>query len=106
MSDSKVIQKRFSLTKEERIKVENIQSVMGILRLLQDGMSHSLTLALMSARVRLNIKDTDAPKGYTRNVGYDADKAELIVTDAPNPPEPSENPVVNASSDEISKTVH
>lgn len=43
----KPITKRFSLSKEEREKVGNIQSVMGILALLRRGMDHTLTLALM-----------------------------------------------------------
>lgn len=83
----KVKSKRFSLTKEEREHVGNIQSVMGILSLLRKGMDHSLKLALMEARVRLNIKDSDAPEGYVRNVDFDFTTDELIVTDAPLPKE-------------------
>lgn len=79
--------KRFSLSKEEREQVGNIQSVMGILSLLRKGMDHSLTLALMQARVRLAIKDTDAPEGYVRSVDFDPNSDELIVRDIPKPPE-------------------
>jgi len=88
--EKKVITKRFSLSKQEREAVGNIQSVMGILALLRKGMDHSLTLALMQARVRLNIKDTDAPEGYTRSVDFDPNSDELIVRDVPTPPEPKQ----------------
>jgi len=91
MSDEKkeVKTKRFSLSKEERDRVQNIQSVMGILSMLRKGMDHSLTLALMETRVRLNIKDTDAPEGYVRVVDFDPNTDELIVRDVPKPPEPA-----------------
>lgn len=80
--------KRFSLSKEEREAVGNIQSVMGILSLLRKGMDHSLTLALMNARLRMGIKDSDAPEGYVRSVDFDPNSDELIVRDVPKPPEP------------------
>lgn len=82
--------KRFSLSKDERDAVANIQSVMGILSLLRKGMDHSLTLALMQARVRLGIKDSEAPEGYVRSVDFDPSSDELIVRDIPKPPEPKE----------------
>lgn len=92
-----IITKRYSLSKEEREKIGNIQSVMGILSLLRQGMDHSLTLALMGARVRLSIKDTDAPEGHLRQVDFDSKTDELIVRDIPKPKEPEvkEKPVVN-----------
>lgn len=81
--------KRYSLSKEEREAVGNIQSVMGILSLLRKGMDHSLTLALMNARLRMGIKDTDAPEGFVRSVDFDPSSDELIVRDVPMPPEPA-----------------
>jgi hypothetical protein len=95
MSDEKqpeIKTKRFSLSKEERERVGNIQSVMGILSLLRKGMDHSLTLALMEARVRMGIKDSDAPKGFVRSVDFDPNSDELIVRDVPMPPEPAKKP--------------
>ena len=86
-------QKRFSLSKDERDAVANIQSVMGILSLLRKGMDHSLTLALMQARVRLGIKDSEAPEGYVRSVDFDPSSDELIVRDIPKPPEPKKEEV-------------
>ncbi len=80
--------KRYSLSKQERESVGNIQSVMGILSLLRKGLDHSLTLALMQSRLRLGLKDTDAPEGYTRSVDFDPNTDELIVRDIPTPPEP------------------
>lgn len=89
MAEKKVIQKRYSLSKQERESIGNIQSVMGIISMLRKGLDHSLTLALMQVRVRLNLKDSDAPEGYTRVVDFDPSTDELIVTDAPTPPEPT-----------------
>lgn len=92
MADQKqpeVKTKRFSLSKQERENVQNIQSVMGILSLLRKGMNHSMTLALMEARVRMGIKDTDAPEGFVRSVDFDPNTDELIVRDVPKPPEPA-----------------
>lgn len=79
---------RYSLTKQERESVQNLQSVMGILSILRKGVDHSLTLALMQARVRLNLKDSDAPAGYIRVVDFDPESDELICRDVPKPPEP------------------
>lgn len=93
--EPKIITKRFSLSKQERENVGNIQSVMGILAMLRKGLDHSLTLALMEARVRLSIKDSDAPKGYTRSVDFDPQTDELIVRDIPNPPEPAKDEQAN-----------
>jgi len=88
MAEEKTIKtKRFSLSKQEREGVQNIQSVMGILSLLRKGMNHSMTLALMEARVRMGIKDSDAPEGYIRNVDFDPNSDELIVRDVPKAPE-------------------
>lgn len=96
-NESEIKTKRYSLSKEEREKIGNITSVMGILSLLRQGMDHSLTLALMGARVRLNLKDSDAPEGHIRQVDYDSKTDELIVRDVPKPkePEPKDKPVVN-----------
>ena len=93
--EPKIITKRFSLSKQERENVGNIQSVMGILAMLRKGLDHSLTLALMEARVRLNIKDSDAPQGYMRSVDFDPQTDELIVRDIPNPPEPAKDEKAN-----------
>lgn len=79
--------KRYSLSKEEREHVGNLQSVIGILAILRKGVDHSITLALMGARQRMAIKDTDAPEGYLRSVDFDPNTDELIVVDAPIPPE-------------------
>lgn len=87
-TDAGVKVKRYSLSKQERDSVQNIQSVMGILSLLRKGMDHSLTLTLMEARIRLAIKDSDAPVGHTRSVDFDPNSDELVVRDIPNPPEP------------------
>lgn len=76
-------QKRYSLTKEEMTQIQNIQSVIGILALQREGLNNSLSLALMRARQRLAIHDSDAPKGFNRQVEFDYDKFQLIVTDVP-----------------------
>lgn len=85
---------RYSLTKQERESVANLQSVMGILSILRKGVDHSLTLALMQARVRLNLKDADAPAGYIRVVDFDPESDELICRDVPKPPEPKKEETV------------
>lgn len=36
----------------------------------------------------MNIKDSDAPKGYVRSVDFDPQSDELIVVDVPEAPEP------------------
>ena len=82
--------KRYSLTKEEREHVGNMQSVMGILTLLRKGMEHSMTLGLMNARMRMGIKDSDAPEGYRRAVDFDPQTDEIVVTDVPLPKEVAE----------------
>lgn len=86
----KPIVKRYSLTKNEREKVGNIQSVLGILALQREGLQHSMTLALMGARQRMAIKDSDAPEGYVRSVDFDPQTDEIIVTDMPKPDEPAQ----------------
>lgn len=92
MADEKTVKtKRYSLSKEERERVGNVQSVMGILSILRKGLDHELTLGLMQARVRLGIKDSDAPEGYLRNVDFDPDSDELIVRDVPAPEEKAED---------------
>ena len=97
--------KRYSLSKQEREAIGNIQSVMGILSMLRKGMNHSLTLELMNVRVRLNLKDSDAPKGYVRSVDFDPNTDELIVTDAPLPKELKEDkPPVDGVSEEKPST--
>jgi hypothetical protein len=94
MSDNKkeVKTKRFSLSKDEREKVQNIHSVMGIMALQREGLQHSLMLELARARERLSIRDNEAPEGYIRNVDFDPQSYELIVRDIPKPPEPAEKP--------------
>lgn len=81
MADIK--QKTYSLNKEEMSKIQNIQSVIGILALQREGLNNSMTLELMRARQRLGIHDADAPEGYRRQVEFDYDKFQLIVTDVP-----------------------
>lgn len=88
IEEKSVKTKRYSLSKEEREHVGNLQSVIGILAILRKGVDHSITLALMGARQRMAIKDTDAPEGYLRSVDFDPNTDELIVVDAPIPPEP------------------
>ena len=87
---SEVKLKRFSLSKEEREKIQNIQSVMGILGIQREGLQHSMMLELAKARARLDIKDNEAPDGYVRNVDFDPQTYELLVRDFPKPPEPKE----------------
>jgi len=81
MADMK--QKTYSLTKEEMAKIQNIQSVIGILALQREGLNNTMSLELMRARQRLGIHDADAPEGYKRQVEFDYDKFQLIVTDVP-----------------------
>lgn len=91
MSDdlkNQVKQKRYSLSKEEREKVQNVQSVMGILALQREGLQHSLILEIAKARQRLSIRESDAPEGYIRSVDFDPNSFELIVSDIPKPKEP------------------
>lgn len=73
-------ERRFSLTQEERMKIQNMQSVKGILLLELDAMNNSIMLEVMKARSRLNVND-QAPEGYVRSVDFDYDKLEIIVTD-------------------------
>lgn len=79
--------KRFSLAKEEREEVDNIQSVMDILSLLRKGMNHSLSLSIMRVRQRLEV-DKNVPEGFNRIVEFDPGTQEIIITDTPTPPEP------------------
>lgn len=81
----KVIKKRFSLSKQERESIQNIQSVVGILKLLRQGMDYSLTLELAQARHRLNLGNDKTPEGYVRNVDFDSESNELVLTDSPVP---------------------
>lgn len=97
--------KRYSLSKEEKMHVDNLQSVMGILSLLRKGIDHSVTLALMGARQRMAIKDTDAPEGYLRSVDFDPNSSELIVTDAPMAPEPAKKEVKGDGVIEVKEPV-
>lgn len=89
MADPKVKTKRFSLTNEERSKIENIENIIGIHHLETQGLEALLRLELMKVRVRIGIKDNEAPEGYERSVQFDPATAELIVVDAPKPPEPT-----------------
>jgi len=75
--------KRYSLSAEEKMNVENIQSVMGIISMLRTGMNHSLGVALTGVRHRLGIKDSEAPEGYSRDVTFDPDTSEVVVIDTP-----------------------
>lgn len=79
--DAGNIKKRYSLSDEERHKVQNIQSVMGILHLLRNGLQYSMTLEIAKVRDRLGIKESDAPEGFERFVDMDPDKYELLVYD-------------------------
>lgn len=81
--------KRYSILKEEREKIQNIQSVIGILALQREGLNNSINMLLMGIRMRLAIKDSDAPKGYVRSVDFDPSTYELVVTDS-KLPEPGE----------------
>lgn len=101
--NSGIKQKRYSLIKEEKEKIQNIQSVMGILALQREGLNNSLTLALMQARVRLNIKDSDAPEGFVRSVDFDSGTFEMIVTDVPMPKPPVDAPAEQAKPADKSK---
>lgn len=94
MADVK--QKTYSLNKEEMSKIQNIQSVIGILALQREGLSNSLSLELMRARQRLGIHDADAPEGYRRQVEFDYDKFQLIVTDVPIKKEEESKPASEA----------
>lgn len=87
---TKIRSKRYSLPKESKLEIQNIQSVMGLLSILRESVSLKLTAELVKNRIALNIKDEDAPEGYTRSVDFDAEKYELLVTDVPTPPEPKE----------------
>ena len=78
-----IIKKEYSFTKEEMSKIQNIQSVIGIVALQREGLNNSLSLELMRARQRLGIHDSDAPKGYRREVEFDYERFKLIVTDVP-----------------------
>ncbi len=82
------IVKRFSLSKEEREKIQNIQSVMGILALEREGLNHSIGVALVGVRQRLGIGEHSAPEGFIRDITYDSNTYELVVTDIPKPKEP------------------
>lgn len=76
-------EKRYSILKEEKEKILNIQSIIGMLALQREGLQRSIDITLMMARQRLAIKDSEAPEGYERNVSFDMEKYELIVTDVP-----------------------
>jgi hypothetical protein len=84
--------KRYSLSKEEMQKIQNIHSVLGIMALQREGMNHSLTLELARVRERLLIREKDAPEGFVRSVEFDPEEFELIVTDTPMIKEPVIHP--------------
>ena len=75
--------KRYSILKEEKEKILNIQSIIGMLALQREGLQRSIDITLMMARQRLAIKDSEAPEGYVRDVSFDMEKYELVVTDSP-----------------------
>lgn len=86
--ESKVKTKRFSITPEERLEIEDINNVIAFMRIQREALSNSIDIALMRIRHRLSITNNDVPEGYTRTVSFDYKKFEIIVEDTPKPPLP------------------
>ena len=95
-------EKRFSFSTQEKMRIENIESVLGIMSIQREGVMNSRQLALMEVRVRIGVKDSDAPKGYSRVVTYDSKASEIVVIDTPLPV--NATPAPPAGDHEIPKT--
>ena len=96
--------KRYSLETEEREKMQNTQSVLGILSMQKEGLNYSIMLQLSMIRKRLNINE-ESPEGYDRIIDFDPEKYDLLVIDVPKPKEPVNNemPVDEAENQETAK---
>lgn len=78
--------KRFSITAEERLEIEDINNVIALMRIQREGLSNSIDIALMRIRHRLGITNDKVPEGYTRTVAFDYKKFEIVVEDTPKAP--------------------
>ena len=83
----KPIVKRYNLSTEEKMAMQNFASVTGFLFLLSQGIRDSRDAKVFEISQRLGLKYTDAPEGYQRSINYDQDKFELVVTDIKIPEE-------------------
>lgn len=82
------IVKRFSLSAEERLEIEDINNVIALMRVQREGLSNSIDIALMRVRHRLGLTSNNAPEGYTRSVSFDYKTFEMVVEDTLKPPIP------------------
>lgn len=76
--------KRYFLSKEEKEKIQNIQSVMGILALQKEGLNNSMYMEIALIKRRLNLHTPEsqiAPEGFTRVIDFDPNSFELLVVD-------------------------
>lgn len=78
--DAGNIQHRYTLTQEEREKIQNLQSVLGILGLQREGLNHSIMLEIARIRKRCGIQE-NGPEGFQRVVDFDPQKYEMVVSD-------------------------
>lgn len=81
VGDAGNIKKTYPLSVQERQTIQNLQSVMGILKILRDGLNYSITLEVAKVRDRLKIKESDAPEGFQRVVDMDPERYEMLVYD-------------------------
>ena len=75
--------KKFSITAEEKDKLQTYQSILSIHNIEMDAIKQALIKHVISIRVRLNINEKDAPKGYERFVDIDPVSYEMLVIDRP-----------------------
>ena len=74
------IEKRFSLSGEEREKVQRLTRMLRDTDAMVESIALNLNKKLISVRDRLGV-DEKVPENIDRNVRFDPDALELIVTD-------------------------
>lgn len=80
MAEKKNIQKKYSLTQEEKEKIQNYQSIMAILRIQREGLASLIREEITGIRNRIGLT-YQAPEGYERVIDFDPDTYEITVSD-------------------------
>jgi hypothetical protein len=79
-TESPIREKRYSLLKEEKEKIEYIYSILGIHTLTVEALRNQLTMETFRAKTRLNIGNK-SEDGWDRSVDFDPITYELVVKD-------------------------
>ena len=83
------IEKRYSLDGEEREKVQRLTRMLRDADATVESIALNLNKKLISVRDRLHV-DEKVPENIDRNVGFDPDALELVVTDSLKDPKKKE----------------